>query len=458
MTIVRLPNGWRPRHYQMPLWTYLERGGTRVDACWHRRAGKDDISLNWAAVSAFQRPGNIWHMLPEAEQARKAIWAAVNPHSGKRRIDEAFPHELRKRTREQEMSIEFVNGATWQVVGSDNFNSLVGSTPVGITFSEWSLANPKAWAFMRPILMENAGWAIFIYTPRGKNHAYTMHEAARANADWFSQLLTVDDTQIFDPSDLARERAEYVAEYGEAEGSAFFEQEYYCSFEAAILGAVYGQWINKAEKDGRVCRVSYDPKLPVATAWDLGYDDSTAIWWWQVCGQEVRILDYYENSGQDVEHYCDVIKGKPYDYTNSWHYVPHDASHKLLAAGGRSIVDQAWRFGVRMMVIPATSQQNGISAARKTLECTWFDDELTAEGREALKQYHFNYDTDKKILTSTPVHDWSSHAADAFEIIGQVWQAQREEKKPESPKFAGSTQMTVNDIIAERRRKRLAQD
>jgi phage terminase large subunit len=456
MTTVRLPNSWKPRAYQLPLWSYLERGGKRVDACWHRRAGKDDISLNWAAVSAFERPGNIWHMLPEAEQARKAIWAAVNPHTGKRRIDEAFPHEVRKRTREQEMSIEFVNGATWQVVGSDNFNSLVGSTPVGITFSEWSLANPKAWAFMRPILMENNGWAIFIYTPRGKNHAYRMHEASRKNPDWFSQLLTVDDTRVFDPEALKRELAEYIGEHGEEEGESFFRQEYYCSFDAAILGAVYGRWIVNAEKQGRITRVAYDPALPINTAWDLGYDDATAIWWWQICRDEVRLIDYYENSGQDIAHYHQVLESKPYSYKDSNHYVPHDAGHKLLAAGGRSIVMQAWDFGLKMTVVPATSMTNGIAAARKTLETAWFDDEATVEGREALKQYHFSYDSDKKILSTSPVHDWSSHASDAFEIIGQVWQAQRLPKKPEPPKYPAQT--SVTELIAQRRRKRLAQE
>lgn len=456
MTTVRLPNLWKPRHYQMPLWSYLEHGGTRADACWHRRAGKDDICLNWSAVSAFQRPGNYWHMLPEAEQARKAIWAAVNPHTSKRRIDEAFPHEIRKRTREQEMSIEFVNGATWQVVGSDNFNSLVGSTPVGITFSEWSLANPRAWAFMRPILMENGGWAIFIYTPRGKNHAHRMHEASRKNSDWFSQLLTVDDTRIFDQDALKRELSEYIDEHGEVEGEAYFRQEYYCSFDAAILGAVYGHWISAAEKAGRVTRVAYDPAVPVNTAWDLGYDDSTAIWWWQIVRKEVRLIDYYENSGQDIEHYCQILEAKPYSYKDGYHYVPHDAAHKLLAAGGRSIVMQAWDLGVKMHVIPATSMANGIAAARKTLECAWFDEEATSEGREALKTYHFSYDEDKKILSSAPVHDWSSHAADAFEIIGQVWQAQRIPKPPEPPKFP--LNMTVNEIIAQRTRKRKAQE
>jgi phage terminase large subunit len=423
---------------------------------WHRRAGKDDVCLHWTAVAAQQRPGNYWHMLPEAAQARKAVWDAVNPHTGLKRIDEAFPKEIRKRTRDHEMFIEFVNGSVWQVVGSDNYNSLVGSPPVGVILSEWSLANPKAWAYLRPILAENGGWAAFIYTSRGKNHGWSTYETARKSPEWFAQKLTASETGVFTHQQLERERAEYISDYGETEGDAFFEQEYFCSFDAAILGAVYGGWISKAEKAGRVTSVPYDPGLPVHTAWDLGYDDSTAIWWWQIAHKEVRVIDYYESSGQDIGHYCQVIAERPYRYEGSYHYVPHDAGHKLLAAGGRSIVMQAWDFGLKMHVVPATSQQNGIEAARKTLNVCWFDDEKTAEGREALKQYRFGYDDAKRILSSTPVHDWTSHAADAFEIIGQVWREVRPAKPPEQPKFP--VQQTISELISARTRRRREQE
>ena len=144
MPEVTLPNNWRPRGYQMDAWAALERGIKRALLVWHRRAGKDDVCLHWAATQAIQRAGNYWHMLPQYEQARKSVWQAVNPHTGKRRINEAFPAAIRKRTREDQMMIEFVNGSTWQLVGSDNYNSLVGSPPVGVTASEWALADPSA--------------------------------------------------------------------------------------------------------------------------------------------------------------------------------------------------------------------------------------------------------------------------------------------------------------------------
>jgi hypothetical protein len=164
---IRIPNNWGPRAYQMNVWRYLEGGGKRAICIWHRRAGKDDVCLHWAASSMIDKPATYWHMLPAYSQGRKAIWTAVNPHTGKRRIDEAFPHELRANTNEQEMFIRLKNGATWQVLGSDRYDAAVGSPPYGITFSEWALSNPASWAYLAPIVIENGGWALFITTARG---------------------------------------------------------------------------------------------------------------------------------------------------------------------------------------------------------------------------------------------------------------------------------------------------
>lgn len=303
--------------------------------------------------------------------------------------------------------------------------------------------------------MENGGWAGFIYTPRGKNHAHKTHLAAKANDDWFSQTLTVDETGVFTPAQLAAELAEYIAEYGEVEGTSFFQQEYHCSFDAAILGSVYGQWLAKAEKQGRLGRFDYDPSLPIRTAWDLGYDDATSIWWWQVAGREVRIIDYYESSGQGIDHYAQVIKDRPYDYKNSRHYGPHDAAHKLLAAGGRSIVAQLLTHGINMTVIPATSIQNGIAAARATLNESWFNtaNPEVAEAVEMMRTYHYKYDEKTRTMSKEPVHDWTSHACDAYEIIGQVWQEEFKPKGKAAPVFP--IQQSVNELIARRTRQRM---
>lgn len=206
------------------------------------------------------------------------------------------------------------------------------------------------------------------------------------------------------------------------------------NFDQRFSGCVYANWIAKriaagAVSDGGI----YDPELPVHTAWDLGLSDSTSIWFWQVVGEELRLIDCYENNGQNIEHYCEVLKKRGYRYGD--HYVPHDAAYKLLAAGGRSIVTQAYGFGVKMKVIPATSQQNGIEAARKVLETAYFDRGKCKDGLKALQAYEFQYDEQKQCFKTTPYHNWASHYCDSFEIIGQVMKNKSESIVKEKPKF-----------------------
>lgn len=444
MPVITLPYKWLPRAYQMRLWRYLENGGKRAAAVWHRRAGKDETALHWTALATQQRIGNYWHMLPEASQARKAIWDAVNPRTGIRRIDEVFPKEIRKSQSEQEMKITFKNGSTWQVVGSDNYDSLVGSTPIGVVFSEWSLANPLSWAFLRPILLENGGWAIFIYTSRGQNHGAELYNQAKSNPDWFAEKLTVDDTNIFTPEQIESERRELIALYGENVGDGLFRQEYYSSFDAAVMGSVYGEWIEQAEQDGRIRKNLYDPSMEVYTAWDLGYDDSTVIIFYQIGLDGVRIIDCYAASQQDVDHYCDIIKSKQYTY-HKVHFVPHDAANKLLAAGGRSIVQQAYEHGVKMKVIPASSQSNQLAALRQILPRMWFDADNATNVVKALKNYKFKYDEKLKMFSKEPIHDENSHYADAMEIIGLTNLNVITSQPIEKPRFLH--EMTVDELF-----------
>lgn len=419
---VRLPFNWKPRSYQLPLWRYLEHGGTRAVAVWNRRSGKDEVGLHWTATACMQRIGTYWYMLPEASQARKAIWDAINPHTGKRRIDEVFPPAIRETTRDQDMMIKFKGGSTWQVVGSDNYNSLVGSPPIGVVFSEFSLANPLSWGYLRPILLENGGWAMFNYTSRGQNHGADLYYSALKDKAWFAERLTVDDTKIFTQAQLDSELREMITLYGQSAGTALFRQEYYSSFDAAVLGSVYGEWIERCEQAGRMMQNIYDPELEVHTAWDLGYDDSTIILFYQISHDGIRIIDAYEGSQEDVAHYCDILEQRGatrgFKYAKA-HNVPHDAANKVLAAGGKSIVEQAYARGVRMKVIPASSQSNQFAAARQVLGRTYFDmaNDNVAQVVKALKGYRFKYDPEKKIFAKDPVHDWTSHYADAYEII-----------------------------------------
>jgi hypothetical protein len=262
----------------MAAWAALERGVKRLAIAWHRRAGKDDLCLHWTATAAMERVGGYLHMLPAANQARKAIWEAVNPKTGKRRIDEAFPEEIRESTRESDMFIRFKNGSTWQVVGSDNYQALIGGAVVGVVFSEYALSDPNAWAFLRPILAENDGWALFISTPRGRNHFSRLIEYAKQNPEeWFGQVLGVKDTHAITPEIIQRELKEITAERGPKEAEAIVSQEYDCNFDAALPGAYYGELMARAEKELRIGLFPHLPDDQVGTAWDIGIGDSTEI-------------------------------------------------------------------------------------------------------------------------------------------------------------------------------------
>lgn len=428
---IQIPaNNWRPRKHQENLWRYLEQGGKRAMAIWHRRAGKDEMCLHHAAVSAVKRPGNYWHCLPEYNQGRKAIWTSINAHTGKRRIDEAFPPAFRETTLDNEMFIRFRNGATWQVVGSDRYDATVGSGVAGITYSEFALQNPSAWAYHRPMLEENNGWAAFITTPRGRNHAYEMAKFAQKAPGWFYELLTIDDTSALSPEQLENTLAEYQALYGIDAGEAQFQQEYYCDWSAGLLGAYYAGEMAAVRKEGRILDIDAMPNVPVHRAWDLGVRDDTAIWWFQVCGTQLLILDVYTASGQGVEYHRDEIfrRHERYGWEHGIDYVPHDAKIKEWGTG-RTRVETMQGLGLSPQLVPLAAFEDGINAVRRTLPLCVFHHRTEQGGLDALEQYRREWDDEKKSFRASPVHNWTSHPADAFRYLAQAW-------RPAPPKRA----------------------
>lgn len=457
-------NGWRPRPYQMPAWGAWERGIKRSLLVWHRRSGKDEIELHKTCAAAHIRPANYWHCLPTYEQARKAIWEAVNPHSAKKRIDEVFPHILRKRTDNSAMTIELKTGSVWRIVGSDNPDSLVGAPPAGVVFSEWALCNPSAWGLLQPILLENNGWASFITTPRGRNHVRSMLEMARKNPAWFAQVLTVDDTHQVSMDQIEEARKEYISLYGVDAAEALIQQEYWCSFEAAILGAYYGKELSIAEQAGRITNVDHDATCPVHTAWDLGVDDAMAIWWFQAVAGQIRILDYHEGHGYGIAHYALLVKStaESRGYERGTDYVPHDARQREMTSSGhdgraKQRLEVMIECGLKPKVIAAHSLIDGISAARQILGRCWWDEEKTAEGLNALRSYQTEWDDDAKAFKKTPLHNWASHAADAFRYLAMAYREIRAQPQPEPGRmFAmdpttlppGVRGVTLNDMWA----------
>src|SRR6185369_7437132 len=354
--------------------------------------------------------GAYWHMLPMAAQARKAIWNAVNPRTGKKRIDEAFPEEIRRKKNDQEMYIEFINGSTWQVLGSDNYNAMVGAPPVGIVYSEWALSNPAAKAYLRPILAENNGWQIFITTPRGKNHAYTTFQGAKEDPDAFAQLITAEQTGQYDAEKLAKLRSEYVRDFGEVMGNALFDQEFMCSFESPIMGAVYAKELREATPD-RIRSVPYDPSKPVHIFWDLGRADKTAIWFAQLAPFEYRVIDYLEGTQKHIGEYIVELQAKKYVYGDCW--LPHDANNELLAAE-RTVAQQLRQAGFKTRTVPKTSIDTRIEAARLLFPLIYVDERRCEPGLDALRNYRYAVDDETKHFSKEPLHDWASHAADAF--------------------------------------------
>ena len=415
---ISLPNGWEPRDYQRPLWNYLEKGGKRAIGIWHRRAGKDDVLLHRTAVAAFERPATYWTALPEYAQARKALWAAVNPHTGRRRIDEAFPQELRENTNDNEMFIRFKNGSTWQLIGSDRYDGLVGAGVAGVTFSEFALANPSSWGYIRPMVEENNGWAAFITTPRGRNHAKAMFDMAKANPKWFAEALSIEDTGALSAEQIKESIDEYVALYGEDMGRAQFEQEYLCSFNAAILGAFYAREMLAVRNTDRVQEFDPVEGKPVHTAWDIGVRDDTSIWWFQVISGKVFILDCYTASGVGVDHYAEICHAKGWLRGND--YVPHDAKVKEWGTG-RTRTETMRGLGLNPVLVPMATKLDGVQAVRSTLPKCVFHTRTEPIGMSALEQYRREWDDEKKTFKASEVHDWTSHLADAFRYLSLAW-------------------------------------
>lgn len=413
---IRLPNNWVPRQYQRPAWDYLERGGKHAELVWHRRSGKDEVMLHRTACAAFERPASYWHMLPEYAQARKAIWDAINPHTGKRRIDEAFPPELRQTTREQDMQIVFKNGSTWQVVGSDNYDRLVGSSPAGIVYSEWALANPSARAYLRPIIFENNGWQVFITTSRGRNHAFKTLKAAEKDPDSFAQILDATQTGIFTAEQLEAERQSYIDDFGEEYGVAKYEQEYLCSFDAANLGAILARSLSTAEREDRVgAHVEYDPEgAPIEISADIGRRDTATWWFWQPVIGGFNIVDYDGGFGLDADEWCDRLQERLKGYKLGMIWLPHDARNKTFAARHSALEVFQKRFGHKHVAItPNASIPDRVNAGRVLIKRIAFSDKCE-RGLEGLRAWSYEYNEQNKAFSQVPKHDWASHDGDGF--------------------------------------------
>lgn len=432
---INVPHLYVPREYQLGIMTQVPHHYGRGVFIHHRRAGKDKSAWNKVIMEAVKKKAVYYYFFPTYKQGRKVIWDGIDSLTGVRFLDHV-PKPLLAKQNDTEMKLTLFNGSIIQVVGTDDFNSIMGTPPYGCVFSEFALQDPRAWDYIRPILRENKGWAIFIYTPRGKNHGYELYRMAQSRDDWYTETLTVDKTKredgtpVYTGRDIDEERAEGMPE-------EMIQQEYFCNWEGFIQGAYYSKQIEVARKDGRIGSVPHTSGHEVYTAWDLGVDDSTTIWFFQTIGKEIRFIDYYENSGEGLSHYAKVLKSLPYVYGD--HFMPHDANARKLsetAETPREILD---RLGVRPAILvqrPRDTQAvlRGIEAGRNVLSQCWFDAVKCKRGLTSLECYHAEYDEVKKKLGDRPEHDHTSHAADSFRTFAVGY-------RPKGKKVVSVTEM-----------------
>ena len=395
---MRIDTGYLPRRHQGEVHRALKRFNVLV--C-HRRFGKTVLCVNelidraLRLASAGVSKPRLAYIAPFYRQAKAVAWDYLKAYTV------AVPH---RRVREAELRVDLPGGARITLYGADNPDSLRGLYLDWVVLDEYAQMRPGLWGeVIRPALADREGGAIFIGTPKGRNQFWEVYTSAERDPDWHAALYRASETGIIPTVELEAARRQMTPEQ--------FAQEFECSFQAAIQGAYYGREMAAAEDGGRVARVPWEPAAPVDTWWDLGIDDATAIWFAQSVGREVRLIDYYEASGVGLDHYAKVLGERAYVYGR--HILPHDARVRELGTG-RSRVETLAGLGLRATVARQQSLEDGINAVRLLLPRCWFDAERCARGLDALRQYRTDYDERLGTFKTTPLHNWASHAADAF--------------------------------------------
>jgi len=386
----------------------------------------------------MQRVGLYWLVFPLLNQGRRIAWTGMDGE-GIPFID-AWPKELVASKQSGEMRLTLKNGSVIQIMGADQPDRAVGANPIGMVFSEYSLCDPTIWQLTLPILAENGGWAVFNGTPRGENHFYDILLEAQSNKKWFGSHLTARDTKAVTPEALIEARQE-------AKDEALFQQEFMTSFSSPLQGAYYASQMKQLSKQNRFLdRISPDPKLDVHTAWDLGVADKTAIWFYQQFQSEIRILDYYENSGEGLPFYIRVLREWQEDngIVYGKHFAPHDIKVRELTSG-KSRYETARELGIRFSIVQKHTIEDGIDQTRNLLPRCWFDRAKCHRGINALKSYKKEYDALRDTFKPKPLHDWSSHAADAFRYLAWGFKDAQKERSRERIGSRYSTDYSVFD-------------
>jgi phage terminase large subunit len=385
--------------------------------------------------------GRYAYVAPFLAQAKEVAWEYLK----------RFARPILADKNESELWVELVNGARIRIHGADNPDRLRGSYLDGVVLDEYADMRPGVWGeVIRPMLADRSGWAVFIGTPKGRNEFFDIYDRAERTPDWFALTLRASETGILSASELEDAQLDMTPEQ--------FAQEFECSFEAAILGAYYGKEMAEVERSGRILDLPVDINAPVHVAWDLGVGDATALWFFQMVGPEVHVIDHYEATGYAINHYAEVIKAKP--YPRGTDYVPHDALQRSFTSAGpdgkaRQRLEVMLECGLSPVVVAQHTLEDGISAVRQTLPRCRFDAVRCRDGLEALRQYRTDYDEKAKVFRDKPLHNWASHSADAFRYLAVAWQEVAKAAPPPKPQHAFVAQpdgtirstLNVNDLI-----------
>lgn len=367
----------------------------------HRRAGKtlasvaDLVTRAWATGKPDARYAYI---APYFAQAKAIAWDYL-----KRLTDDVRDG----RPMESELSVTLRNGSRIRLYGADNPDALRGIYLDGVCLDEFGDMRPNVWGeIIRPLLSDRMGWASFIGTPKGKNHFAAIYEASRNDPGWLSLTLRASETRLVPAAELEDAKRQMTAEQ--------YAQEFECEFNVPALGAIYRAELTAAREDGRIRVVSYDARLPVHTAWDLGVGDSTSIWFAQQAGTEIRLIDYYEASGEGLQHYAKVLQAKPYAYGR--HIAPHDIEVRELGTG-KSRKEIGRELGLRFETLPQMRLEDGINAVRMAFNRLWFDEKRCARGIDCIANYRRDWNDKLGEFKATPVHDTYSHGADSLRYL-----------------------------------------
>lgn len=432
--------------------------GGRCTSVWHRRGGKDDTALNFTALASQVRVGSYWHLFPQYKQAKKAIWNEKRT-DGRRYLD-IFPgfstpkstggkFGMVERKREDEMFLEFTNGSSYQLIGADDFNNLVGANPVGLIVSEYPLINKEALQYLMPMVLANGGWVWWVYTPRGKrNHGYTHYNAALNDPNHHCELFTIDQTLRGDGTPImGKKQVEKLID----DGFYTYEkamQEFYCSWEVDMTGAYYKYEVEKAKSDGRwdAQTATYEPNIPVDTFLDIGRTDYTTLVFAQrISHREWRIIDCYWNSQKDLRHYIAVMREKQREFEWDWgeHHAPHDIKVTDWAANDQSRLEIARSLGINYKVMKKIAKvEIRIEATRKNFGKFVFNGRcrnLTERKGllNAIELYSAEYNEEKEDFNEVPMKGWQNHYADAFGAIALVYGKNEHERNYDKyPKYA----------------------